>query len=1537
MFTSVAIGHLGYFREKAYKAKMAAAKMDAEGKLDHRQFRYFDNEDAPGVAFSQQVKEPSDLPVQPLFENGQHVSFDVMEDMAKGRHPLTGDYFVKISPITGEPVHANRRPGFDNMTAPPKDVSALWALAMTELKRNPNDKYSLELVQGIEAALFEANDAMLQHAFDNGWIVGRRSKPVIDPVTGEHKHDPETGELLMEYGYEAAVDAPIIKFFHRTSRDGDPQLHIHNVWINMVVYKDGHITAGDNIELKRYGGALAANFRGNMVDKLKEKIGHLVPGMDFEKIRKAWGIVGFESELKDGWSKRTNTIAEIAEVLGYDKSKDREATVNINRNTRLDKDELPPFDELVDQWAKEATDLGMDLHSVIDKMTKAKAARDEELDKAWAIAREDAARFGIEFAEKRPLEPQEEDVIEQAFSQLIENEVAFSEREMRKHIYEAVQVYGGTPIQTRIYDKIAADEKLIALGKKGPDSFFSTQDIIDREWKMLAKVGMMATTAPALRRSMVERIIAEGKTVQVKEKQEDGSFLTVEKTLHLTKKQADAVRYAAGEGQIKVIEGRAGAGKSFTMGALVKALGEDGYEVFGTAVAWKAVKVLCDDTGIEFGGDKRGMAIHGLLEKWKAGKLDIGPKSAIVVDEAGMLSNRQMEDLVELARQTKCRVILTGDTRQLEAVQAGAPFRAISSIYGSFVLDEIIRQNHQWARKAAVQLSMRQTSDALREFNDRGFVHFVNGRDEVVYRAVSDMLKKMDSNPGESCYLIAQTNAEVRKINQSVRKALIEKGALGEFEYKLDVLAKDGETITKLGVRAGERMQLGENLTIDQEKLFNGQTFTVKDIIPADKKKGTEDAFVVRFDHMQRDMVIKVSELVGFREEPSEKNKRPTPKVPQVNWAWSGTNHSAQGSTFLHTFLLASDGWTWRQAYVAATRFKESCNIYVERERLIDKLASAGGVEMKFSRGGKVVAKENPADSDKIVTDEMILEDWLRESQKEDAKKNISDFVDAPKEVIEAYKEIVLYEERVREFEMMEESQKNTLPRRQPPTRPTGPFANGWKPKIEDKAISNAVSNRPINASENPAEALRQQAAKSGYEFKAKDKSKKYPESLGRVAQNELDHFVKQNLAEYMLSNGGSYDKESQQGRKFNHEKWGAGTEYTVRFAKGVKYVVTQWARKDNWTWFLRGSNNTKGNIINFVEHFQGKSNGDAKQFLRDHFRTTPDKDLTNSNSTYKPEPVVAIPLKQRLEQAVPKIEDFDLKKVGKQEKRWEKGRDVGNGVFSQDLSNRAINEETQVRLGRLEVLKLENPETQSDWSVEGEGPSRKIVPIDNRNPDGFMFALRYEGLVAGVIRKGPVGRFEGKRLNETSADTQRVLLTYGYTDNPKFIAFAESSTDSVTDFQEQNYREDTLWVATAGNPKETELAMIYDLARKYPDADWRFIGQNDDQNVKFEADVREAVETGNPKAKFEVERPDPQFKDVNEALQARVKAERGEQRSEQAEQKTGFRRPRSMEEWANQLAREPGSKISSKELEQARAKQREDEEKLTQGPRRGR
>lgn len=1532
MFTSVAISHLGYFRANAYKAKMSAAKLQAEGKLDHRQFRYFDNEDAPGVAFSPEQKVPSSLPVQPLFVNGQTVSFDVMEDMAKGRHPLTGDYFVKVSPITGEPVHANRRPGFDNMTAPPKDVSALWALAMAELKRNPNDKYSLDLVQGIEAALHEANDAMLQHAFDNGWIVGRRSKPVIDPITGEHKHDPETGELLMEYGYEAAVDAPIIKFFHRTSRDGDPQLHIHNVWINMVVYKDGHITAGDNIELKRYGGALAANFRGNMIDSLKSKIGQLVPGMDFEKIRKAWGMVGFETELRDTWSKRTNTIAEMAEVLGYDKSKDREATVNINRNTRLDKGELPPFEELVETWGKEASEFGMDLNSVIEKMAKAKVARDEELDKAWAAAREDASRIGIELPEKRPVELIEEDVVDEAFNQLVENEVAFSEREMRKHIYEAVQVYGGTAIQTRVYDKIAGDEKLIQLGKKGPDTFFSTQDIIDREWKMLAKVDMMATTAPALRRSMVERLIAEGKTVLVKEKQTDGSFATVEKTLHLTKKQADAVRYAAEEGQIKVIEGRAGAGKSFTMGALVKALGEDGYEVFGTAVAWKAVKVLCDDTGIEFGGDKRGMAIHGLLEKWKAGKIDIGKQSAIIVDEAGMLSNRQMEDLVEMARSTGCRVVLTGDSRQLEAVQAGAPFRAISSIFGSFVLDEIIRQNHQWARKASVKLSMRETSDALREYHDRGFVHFVNGRDEVVDRAVGDMLQAMADKPDVSCYIIAQTNAEVRKINTRVRAGMIARGLLGDFEYKMDVLAKDGETITKIGIRSGERMQLGENLTIDQEKLFNGQTFTVKEIIPADRERGTEDVFVVRFDHLKHDMAIKVSELIGYREEPTEKNKNPTPKVPQLNWAYGGTNHSAQGSTFMRTFLINSDGWSWRQTYVAATRHKEQCDIYVERERLIDKLASAGGVEMKFSRGGKVVAKENPADGDKIVTDEMILEDWLRESQKEDAKKNISDFVNAPKEVIEAYKEIVLYEEKVREFEMMEESQKNTMPRRQPPTRPTGPAANGWRPKLEEKAGSNSVSNKPINARENPAEALRQQAAKSGYEFKARDERKIDWKERNRKEMTYLTCDV--DLPDYAMKHGAFIKKGME---KSYLRQFTGGEEHTLSLGPGQGLVI----RKNTggaWGFFIRGTD-TKGTIVNYKQHLMGlpiTNDGPAFKQAMDELRKEfglENRDLSSvvvSSASRKEPRLMDLPPKERLEASLPTVASFETQdskeKLAKVERQWNFGIKIGNGVYSDDLLRRGINEETQRRLAAQDILRVENPRWK-DW--ERQEGQEKPVAVPNRNANGFMVAMRTAwDLLTGGIRKGPVGREEGSKMSETFSNTQRVLVSYGNLDNPSRIAFAESITDSFTVFQEKGYPADTMFITTGGNPGPRDLAMIYDLARKYPTAEWQFIAQNDDMNAKIESKVREVINTGNASAKIEVERPDPQFKDFNDQLKAKVAAERGEQTAT-ITKTTGFRKARTWKDWANQQTGKPVTSVLDEKETQS--------EDLAQGPRRGR
>ena len=77
-------------------------------------------------------------------------------------------------------------------------------------------------------------------------------------------------------------------------------------------------------------------------------------------------------------------------------------------------------------------------------------------------------------------------------------------------------------------------------------------------------------------------------------------------------------------------------------------------------------------------------------------------KHVLVIDEAGMLGTRQLARVLETAREAGAKVVLVGDSRQLQAIEAGSPFRVLSEQLGAETLREIRRQRVDWQRAASM-------------------------------------------------------------------------------------------------------------------------------------------------------------------------------------------------------------------------------------------------------------------------------------------------------------------------------------------------------------------------------------------------------------------------------------------------------------------------------------------------------------------------------------------------------------------------------------------------------------------------------------------------------------------------------------------------------------------------------------------------------------------------------------------------------------------------------------------------------------------
>ena len=137
----------------------------------------------------------------------------------------------------------------------------------------------------------------------------------------------------------------------------------------------------------------------------------------------------------------------------------------------------------------------------------------------------------------------------------------------------------------------------------------------------------------------------------------------------MTREQEEGFRHLTQGGDIAVLVGRAGTGKSYTLAAVREAYEAEGYTVRGMALSGIACESLEQQSGIET------TTIYSELKNWEQGRHLLTASDILVVDEAGIVGTRQMHEIIEQAHDAGAKVILVGDNEQLPPIEAGGAFR----------------------------------------------------------------------------------------------------------------------------------------------------------------------------------------------------------------------------------------------------------------------------------------------------------------------------------------------------------------------------------------------------------------------------------------------------------------------------------------------------------------------------------------------------------------------------------------------------------------------------------------------------------------------------------------------------------------------------------------------------------------------------------------------------------------------------------------------------------------------------------------------
>jgi ATP-dependent exoDNAse (exonuclease V) alpha subunit len=247
---------------------------------------------------------------------------------------------------------------------------------------------------------------------------------------------------------------------------------------------------------------------------------------------------------------------------------------------------------------------------------------------------------------------------------------------------------------------------------------------------------------------------------------------------------------------VTALEGTAGTGKTTTLAAIRDAAEREGYEVEGFAPTSRAAHKL-HDAGIEASTLQRHLARSEEEPRSESRRL-------YVLDESSLASTKQMHTFLQRLG-PEDRVLLVGDTRQHEAVDAGRPYQQLQQAgIATARLDEIVRQKDPGLKLVVEQLSRGEVQNAIEELNRQNRVHEIPHREDRLHAIAQEYVRDPMGT-----LVVSPDNRSRQDINEVIHRSLQREGHVDRQDHRVRVLVPRQE-ITGTDRQWAERYEPGD-------------------------------------------------------------------------------------------------------------------------------------------------------------------------------------------------------------------------------------------------------------------------------------------------------------------------------------------------------------------------------------------------------------------------------------------------------------------------------------------------------------------------------------------------------------------------------------------------------------------------------------------------------------------------------------------------------------------------------------------------------
>jgi len=523
------------------------------------------------------------------------------------------------------------------------------------------------------------------------------------------------------------------KFEHDTARPVDgyvaPQLHTHAVVFNVTERESGQPRAVQPQSLFASQQFATAIYQSELTYRLRQLGYEITTGRSG-----APEIKGYTQEYLDASSPRSQQIREYLERTGRT---GKEAAEIAAHSTR-DRKEIHSPGEVMAAHRKLAADFGHQAEAVV------RQARERQQRQERPVNTIEKVRESLTFARDKNFE-----------REAVVDERALIRDGLRRGMGEVTYAQ----VRGNLNARLAAGEFQTVERTNVPGRQFTTAKTIEAEQEIVRRMREG--------RSQIEPILERQQAITVADRHP-----------HLNRAQQSVVEdVLSSPDRVQGIQGFAGAGKTTTLAVIRSAAETQGYQVEGFAPTSRAARQL-GEAGVEAG------TLQGFLAA-TAEPAASGQKHFYFVDESSLASTNQMREF--LARLgPNDRVLLIGDIRQHQGVEAGRPFEQLQEAgMRTAKLDEIVRQKDPALKSTVELLANGQVSAALEGLQKQGRVQEIPNREERI-RAIA---KSYVESP-QNTLIVSPDNASRRELNLSVRQELKASGTLAPEDHSFRVLVQ---------------------------------------------------------------------------------------------------------------------------------------------------------------------------------------------------------------------------------------------------------------------------------------------------------------------------------------------------------------------------------------------------------------------------------------------------------------------------------------------------------------------------------------------------------------------------------------------------------------------------------------------------------------------------------------------------------------------------------------------------------------------------